>query len=104
QAACGEDHRHLFRNQLRRQRRQPGVDAFGKTVFHGNIATFHVAAVLEALAKAFDQIAPLGSKAVAQKSDHRRALLRAWRARPRSRATKTGDKIAASHGASEASA
>jgi hypothetical protein len=97
-AARGDDHGHLAVNEVRGELRQPIVAALCPAILDRDVATLDEARVLQATAKAGDEVCEGSGRGDAEEAHHRhRRLLRACRERPTCRAAEQRDELAPFH-------
>jgi translation elongation factor EF-G len=97
-AARGDDHGHLAVNEVRGELRQPIVAALCPAIFDPDVATLDEARVLQATAKAGDEVCEGSGRGDAEEAHHRhRRLLRARRERPRHRAAEKANELTSPH-------
>src|SRR5262249_6996047 len=94
----GDDYRPLTAYQLRCQRRQPVVFAFGKAVFDCNVAPLDETGVGQDLAQCRQRARSRRRRTCAEIADHRhRARLRPRREGPRRHPAEQHDELATFH-------
>src|SRR5262249_3728023 len=92
------DHAYSTANEIGRQLWQAIISAFRPAIVDRHVLALDVTGVSEALPERGHELGPFSSEGGIDEADHRhRRLLRARRQRPRRRAAKQGDELAAVH-------